>query len=230
MTSYNRNFEDTVIDYSSATYGKNACYVGLYRLNDVSFMMGQNDLLLVDPALMSRRFRLKAKNNALTLTYSSDITGATAETDIVDISANGVIQTRDNINLGIKNGTAGTRGLKGYTNGDGVTVMGRVDIDNVGRIYIGAVQDASVWVFGSSAFNPTNDNTGSLGQASQRIASSYVVNRRWSSTVFDSAGTGSPEGVVTAGIGSTYRRLDGSTNTTLYTKESGTGNTGWVAK
>lgn len=43
-------------------------------------------------------------------------------------------------------------------------------------------------------------------------------------------GTGNPEGVVTAPIGTLYTRLDGSTGTTLYVKESGTGNTGWVAK
>ena len=43
-------------------------------------------------------------------------------------------------------------------------------------------------------------------------------------------GSGSPEGVVTANIGSVFLRTDGSTNTTLYVKESGTGNTGWVAK
>jgi hypothetical protein len=42
--------------------------------------------------------------------------------------------------------------------------------------------------------------------------------------------TGSPEGVVTAGIGSLYTRTDGGAGTTLYIKESGTGNTGWVAK
>lgn len=44
------------------------------------------------------------------------------------------------------------------------------------------------------------------------------------------SGTGSPEGAVTAPIGSTYSRTDGGTNTTEYTKESGTGNTGWVAR
>jgi hypothetical protein len=49
-------------------------------------------------------------------------------------------------------------------------------------------------------------------------------------TVFDFAGSGSPEGVVTAGIGSTYRRTDGGAGSTFYVKESGTGNTGWVAK
>lgn len=43
-------------------------------------------------------------------------------------------------------------------------------------------------------------------------------------------GKGSPEGVVVAPIGSLYTRLDGSTSTTLYVKESGTGNAGWVAK
>jgi hypothetical protein len=43
------------------------------------------------------------------------------------------------------------------------------------------------------------------------------------------AGTGTPEGVVTAPVGSMFRRRDGATGTTLYTKESGAGNTGWVA-
>lgn len=43
-------------------------------------------------------------------------------------------------------------------------------------------------------------------------------------------GTGSPEGVVTASVGSTYHRTDGGTGTTLYVKESGSGNTGWIAK
>ena len=43
-------------------------------------------------------------------------------------------------------------------------------------------------------------------------------------------GAGSPEGVITAPVGSLYTRTDGGANTTLYVKESGTGNTGWVAK
>jgi hypothetical protein len=43
-------------------------------------------------------------------------------------------------------------------------------------------------------------------------------------------GTGSPEGVITAGVGSIYLRADGGANTSIYVKESGTGNTGWVAK
>lgn len=49
-------------------------------------------------------------------------------------------------------------------------------------------------------------------------------------TVIDAVGSGSPEGVVPAGIGSIYRRTDGGALTSFYVKESGTGNTGWVAK
>lgn len=44
------------------------------------------------------------------------------------------------------------------------------------------------------------------------------------------SGSGSPEGVRTAPVGSLYTRTDGGANTTLYVKESGTGNTGWIAK
>ncbi|MEE4566823.1 pyocin knob domain-containing protein [Paenibacillus polymyxa] len=43
------------------------------------------------------------------------------------------------------------------------------------------------------------------------------------------SGNGSPEGAVSAPVGSLYRRLDGYAGETLYIKESGTGNTGWRA-
>ncbi len=43
------------------------------------------------------------------------------------------------------------------------------------------------------------------------------------------SGTGTPEGAVTAAVGTLFERTDGSTGTTLYIKETGAGNTGWVA-
>lgn len=43
-------------------------------------------------------------------------------------------------------------------------------------------------------------------------------------------GAGSPEGVVTADPGVLYLNTSGGASTTLYVKESGVGNTGWVAK
>lgn len=43
-------------------------------------------------------------------------------------------------------------------------------------------------------------------------------------------GIGTPESAVTANVGSLYLRTNGGTSTTLYVKESGTSNTGWIAK
>lgn len=44
------------------------------------------------------------------------------------------------------------------------------------------------------------------------------------------AGTGTPESVYAAPVGSLFLRTDGGATTTLYVKTSGTGNTGWTAK
>lgn len=44
------------------------------------------------------------------------------------------------------------------------------------------------------------------------------------------AGTGTPEARVVAPVSTLYRRRDGGAGTSLYVKESGAGNTGWVAK
>lgn len=44
------------------------------------------------------------------------------------------------------------------------------------------------------------------------------------------SGSGTPEGVVTAPVGSLFLRTDGAAATTLYVKTSGAGNTGWTAK
>jgi hypothetical protein len=44
------------------------------------------------------------------------------------------------------------------------------------------------------------------------------------------SGLNSPEGVIEAPVGSLWLRTNGGAGTTLYIKESGTGNTGWVGK
>ncbi len=45
-----------------------------------------------------------------------------------------------------------------------------------------------------------------------------------------SQGAGTPEGAVAAGVGSIFMRNDGGAGTSMYVKETGTGNTGWVGK
>jgi hypothetical protein len=52
----------------------------------------------------------------------------------------------------------------------------------------------------------------------------------WEPTQGIMTGTGDPNGVVTAMIGSIYLRRDGGAGSTLYVKESGSSNTGWSAK
>lgn len=42
-------------------------------------------------------------------------------------------------------------------------------------------------------------------------------------------GSGSPQGSITAPVGSMYLRSDGGANSSVYIKESGSGNTGWSA-
>lgn len=44
------------------------------------------------------------------------------------------------------------------------------------------------------------------------------------------SGTGSPEGAVTAPVGSLYMRVDGGAGTSLYVKETGVSSTGWIGK
>lgn len=69
-------------------------------------------------------------------------------------------------------------------------------------------------------------NTGDIliGTADKSIKFSGNSNVIWR------VGAGTPEGAVTAPVGSLFTRTDGGANTTLYVKESGAGNTGWVAK
>lgn len=44
------------------------------------------------------------------------------------------------------------------------------------------------------------------------------------------SGAGTPEAAVTAPVGSLFLRTDGGAGTSLYVKQTGTGNTGWVGK
>ncbi len=70
--------------------------------------------------------------------------------------------------------------------------------------------------------------------ALSKTSSGYVPVFATDGTVLEGprifTGTGSPETVITAPVGSLYTRTNGGANTTLYVKESGTGNTGWIAK
>ena len=83
----------------------------------------------------------------------------------------------------------------------------------------------------SGNFIPLRDNVFDLGTQSFRWNEGYIGTiRPGSGNVIWSSGTGTPEGVVTAVVGSLFTRDDGGVSTTLYVKTSGSGNTGWTAK
>ena len=59
---------------------------------------------------------------------------------------------------------------------------------------------------------------------------SFLVFGDYRSGVKVQVGSATPEGDVSAPVGSIFIRNDGGAGSTLYVKESGTGNTGWAAK
>ncbi len=71
-----------------------------------------------------------------------------------------------------------------------------------------------------------NQVDGVTTQVSGLTSGTWLIN---DGVVPEWAGYGTPESVVTAPIGATYRRLDGGAGTTIYIKESGVSSTGWIA-
>lgn len=129
---------------------------------------------------------------------------------------------------------------------DGTALQSSARIDAVATETFSGTARGSAWQFSvttpgtvsktiplyiaTGEVRPGTGNAVTLGSPADPWAALYSVRNYYTSTVFDAFGTGSPEGVVTAGIGSTYRRTDGGAGTSFYVKESGAGNTGWVAK
>ncbi len=83
-----------------------------------------------------------------------------------------------------------------------------------------ALLTSKVTMYGGSA----------LGAACAIYSAVYGAKFLHTATMGSFYGTGNPEGVLSASIGSTYHRTDGGAGTSFYVKESGTGSTGWVAK
>jgi hypothetical protein len=123
------------------------------------------------------------------------------------------------------------------TLGAQIKARARVSSGNVGGDIVvstkttgGSITDCWGWS-PAGIYYPATDITFDLGSITNRVNNTYSKNLRpgAGATIWTS-GTGTPEGSVTAPVGSFYTRTDGGAGTTLYVKESGSGNTGWVAK
>lgn len=104
---------------------------------------------------------------------------------------------------------------------------------DTGELQFKAEDGTPKWRYSSDwIFEPYTDVGGDIGRFSRRVRNMFAQTFRpgnvngplWTS------GSGSPEGVLSAAVGSLYTRTDGGASTTLYVKQSGSGNTGWVAK
>jgi hypothetical protein len=104
-----------------------------------------------------------------------------------------------------------------------------------------AVTCDEISVVGNSFRGLTAGGIGVLGTIGDKIVAYSNTGYRLSNTtninalnlnaaLYEAWGTGTPEAAVTAGVGSIFHRTNGGASTCLYVKESGTGNTGWVAK
>ena len=85
-------------------------------------------------------------------------------------------------------------------------------------------------IFGGNVqegFDTTLSTSGSVSFSAPIMMGGFQMN---TTNVLWLTGAGTPESSITANIGSLYTRTNGGANTTLYVKESGTGNTGWIAK
>ena len=76
----------------------------------------------------------------------------------------------------------------------------------------------------------TLNSSGDFAPIGNLVLSGTGKGVTFASTAKILSGAGSPESVVAAPVGSLYLRSDGGAGTTLYVKQSGTGNTGWVGK
>jgi hypothetical protein len=131
-----------------------------------------------------------------------------------------------NSTTGIQSTAYGFQALRGNTTGGGNTANGYQ------AMYNNTTGDNNVAVGGgalrSNTIGSSNTALGESAEAVSATANNQIAIRAGNTKWYSAAG--SPEGVVTAGVGSMYTNNTGGTGTTLYVKESGTGNTGWVSK
>lgn len=173
--------------------------------------------------------------NALSATMTIKTNNAQAisiQTNAIErmrLFSNGHVQIASSTDQGYQfyvNGSSGLNGLVDLTGTETVTGQIVVNTNSAGADSVQATNIAStgfgfVAAGGTAAGSFQNNNGGTkvliLSSSAGPLISEFV-------------GTGSPESVVTATVGSVFHRTDGGAGTSLYVKESGSGNSGWTAK
>ncbi|BAQ02840.1 putative structural protein [Klebsiella phage K64-1] len=115
-------------------------------------------------------------NGELVVSYTTSTDYSVTPTDILSFTNTGQIKTNGSIQLGIYNGTAGSKSIDFYSNGDKTTSMARILVDSSGRLYIRSFNGSQEWVFGSNAITPTTTSVYSIGSPSLTVNNLYVQN------------------------------------------------------
>lgn len=118
--------------------------------------------------------------------------------------------------------------------GGSVVSPGAPTVGSIGGVYTGVIVDGLYLTGGATATfqyltSPVIANiVGTVATIGSGGAGTSPIKLNTSGGVAVWSGTGTPESVVTAAVGSMYFRRDGGAATSLYVKESGAGNTGWI--
>jgi len=229
LNSNTTGFVNVAIGYGSLfsnTTGNNNTAVGLNPLYD-------NTIGFENTAIGTNALRLNIDGDYNTALGRSAMYYNTAG------NSNTAIGRRASQNsTGSFNTTVGSDALLSNTTGDNNSAIGYQS----GR-YItggGANQTSSNSLYlGYDTRASANGNTNEIviGYTAEGMGSNTATIGNSSVTVLYLAGAvgwfqgnGTPEGAVTAPVGSFYSRKDGGAGTSFYVKESGSSNTGWIAK
>jgi hypothetical protein len=128
----------------------------------------------------------------------------------------------EGVNIYNNGGTAQQQLLIGATVASAVIVGNRLGHTSAAATGINIAAAATETTLSNNVVNTITTNAYTIS-CPVKLSGSQRTTSHWQ-------GAGTPEAAVTANVGSTYHRTDGAALTSFYVKETGTGNTGWVAK
>lgn len=190
---------------SNGTYGIDIASANVRHLVELGTWLGANGADWNDSGTKTRRGADEFYVNSSGTVLLDTVLGAT---NFALSSASGAYQAATSTPLYLRGNVANGASAVGSWLGNGNTLS-----------------NASAWITGFCRDAPVTH-----AQPASGICQDGSYQFTNNSGVKVMSGSGTPEGAVTAVVGSLYLRSDGGANTTMYVKESGTGNTGWVAK
>lgn len=166
----------------------------------------------------------RATNAGATTQFAIDVQAVTVNTDLVSVNNNQITAAAGTFK-------AAVRLLANGANVLGATIGSNQanQIDSGAQFEVGGGGGnftSNVILMGGNNFNAGTSDFVNVGGAGVTPRVGFNSGTTAGAQLFE--GTGSPEGVVTARPGSMYLNTSGGQATSVYYKETGTGNTGWI--